>query len=149
MQIELLFNQSSEQPIMVRPIPVQLRQEQLQRPLTLFFDDTYTRAIRSNDSNVDYSSHDNNKPSSTSAKSSTNSAGSAARSIGGNSRRRSSAPATLLSGTVDQARGGKDGLMLNSKKTKKGLFSTLRFSSSKNRKMQTLKEDPALEQKTV
>uniref|UniRef100_A0A7M5XCA0 Uncharacterized protein n=1 Tax=Clytia hemisphaerica TaxID=252671 RepID=A0A7M5XCA0_9CNID len=50
---------------MVRPIPVQLRQEQLQRPLTLYFNDTYTHAIRSEASNVDlgFKQTDKKKPS--------------------------------------------------------------------------------------
>ena len=46
---------------MVRPIPVQLRQEQLQRPLTLYFNDTYTHAIRSEASNVDLGYKKTNK----------------------------------------------------------------------------------------
>ena len=116
---------------MVRPIPVQLRQEQLQRPLTLFFDDTYTRAIRSNDSNVDFSSHDNNKPTSLTSSSSSSSGSTSGFVLTGGIRRKSSVP-SLHEGT--------DQIKLSKKKTKKGLFSSL-LSGSKNRKMQTLTEE--------
>jgi len=38
---------------MVRSVSVQVRQQELQRPLTLYCNDTYTRAIRMEESNVD------------------------------------------------------------------------------------------------
>ena len=122
---------------MVRPIPVQLRQEQLQRPLTLFFDDTYTRAIRSNDSNFDFSSHDNNKPV-TLASNSSSSPGEASGFLLTGGVRRKSSVLSLHEGTSES-------IKLSKKKTKKGFFSSL-LSGSKS-KIQTVTEES--EQNTV
>ena len=122
---------------MVRPIPVQLRQEQLQRPLTLFFEDTYTRAIRSNDSNVDFSSHDNNKPV-TLASNSSPSPGEASGFLLTGGVRRKSSVLSLHEGTSES-------IKLSKKKTKKGFFSSL-LSGSKS-KIQTVTEES--EQNTV
>ena len=38
----------------VRTIPAHIRQDHLRRPLTLYVHDIYTRAIRSNDMNIDF-----------------------------------------------------------------------------------------------
>lgn len=124
---------------MVRPIPVQLRQEQLQRPLTLFFEDTYTRAIRSNDSNVDFSSHDNNKPVTLASNSSSSpSPGEASGFLLTGGVRRKSSVLSLHEGTSES-------IKLSKKKTKKGFFSSL-LSGSKS-KIQTVTEES--EQNTV
>ena len=125
---------------MVRPIPVQLRQEQLQRPLTLFFDDTYTRAIRSDDSNVDFSSHDNNKPVTLASNSSSSpeTMGEASGFFLTGGVRRKSSVLSLHEGTSES-------IKLSKKKTKKGFFSSL-LSGSKS-KIQTVTEES--EQNTV
>eukprot|EP00111_Clytia_hemisphaerica_P023594 TCONS_00069491-protein len=101
---------------MVRPIPVQLRQEQLQRPLTLYFNDTYTHAIRSEASNVDLGYKQTNK------------------------KKPSGSLDSKSGGSHNSLDTKKDGP--TPKKSKIRLFNFMTSSSSKSRnKLQTVQED--------